>query len=120
MDFSAKRILVVGASGVLGGEITRMLTRAGAQALGTASSQESAARIPSEAALRLVVDLGSAESIKVLTDYIVANEQIDGIVVAAGRVGFGMAADTTAQQVAASHHQNRAAGRFEIESRFVR
>ena len=100
MDFSAKRILVVGASGVLGGEITRMLSRAGAQVLGTASSQESAARIPSEAALRLVVDLGSAESIKVLTDYIVANEQIDGIVVAAGRVGFGMAAETTSQQVA--------------------
>ena len=101
MDFSAKRILVVGASGVLGGEFTRMLSRAGAQVLGTASSQESAAHIPSDAALRLVADLGSAESIKVLTDYLVANEQIDGIVVAAGRVGFGMAAETSEQQVAA-------------------
>jgi cyclic-di-GMP-binding biofilm dispersal mediator protein len=48
----------------------------------------------------LVVDLGSSESIKVLTDYLNANEQLDGIVVAAGRVGFGMAADTSAQQVA--------------------
>jgi hypothetical protein len=26
----------------------------------------------------------------------------------------------TAQQIAASHHQNSAAGRFEIEGRFVR
>ena len=36
-----------------------------------------------------------------LTDDPLANEQSDGIVVAAGRVGFGMAADTTLQQVAA-------------------
>jgi cyclic-di-GMP-binding biofilm dispersal mediator protein len=94
MDFSSKRILVVGASGVLGAEITRMLAAKGAQVLATARTQESAANIPAEAAVRLVVDLASSESISVLTNYVIANEDIDGVVVAAGRVGFGFAADT--------------------------
>ncbi len=101
MDFSSKRILVVGASGVLGAEITRMLAAKGAQVLATARTQESAANIPAEATVRLVVDLASAESISVLTNYLVANEDIDGVVVAAGRVGFGFAADTTNEDVRA-------------------
>jgi cyclic-di-GMP-binding biofilm dispersal mediator protein len=101
MDFSSKRILVVGASGVLGAEITRMLAAKGAQVLATARTQDSAANIPAEAAVRLVVDLASSESISVLTNYVIANEDIDGVVVAAGRVGFGFAADTTNSDVRA-------------------
>lgn len=99
MDFSSKRILVVGASGVLGSEITRMLAAKGAQVLATARTQESAANIPAEASVRLLVDVSSAESITVLSNYLLANEDIDGIVVAAGRVGFGFVADTTANDV---------------------
>jgi len=86
MDFSSKRILVVGASGVLGAEITRMLTAKGAQVLATARTQDSAANIPAEAAVRLLVDL---------TSYLIANEDIDGVILAAGRVGFGFVADTS-------------------------
>jgi len=95
MDFSSKRILVVGASGVLGAEITRMLTAKGAQVLATARTQDSAANIPAEAAVRLLVDLTSPESISVLTSYLIANEDIDGVILAAGRVGFGFVADTS-------------------------
>ncbi|NDH65113.1 MAG: SDR family NAD(P)-dependent oxidoreductase [Microbacteriaceae bacterium] len=95
MDFSSKRILVVGASGVLGAEITRMLTAKGAQVLATARTQDSAANIPAEAAVRLLVDLTSSESISVLTSYLTANEDIDGVILAAGRVGFGFVADTS-------------------------
>jgi cyclic-di-GMP-binding biofilm dispersal mediator protein len=95
MDFSSKRILVVGASGVLGAEITRMLTAKGSQVLATARTQDSSANIPAEAAVRLLVDLTSSESISVLTSYLIANEDIDGVILAAGRVGFGFVADTS-------------------------
>jgi len=98
MNLTSKRILVVGASGVLGAEITRMLTAKGAQVLGTARTQESAAKIPAETVLRLLVDLADPNSITNLTHYLVANETLDGIVIASGRVGFGLAADTTPQQ----------------------
>jgi len=98
MNINEKRILVVGASGVLGAELTRMLSAKGAQVLGTARTQESAASIPAEAVLRLLVDLADPNSITNLTQYLVANETIDGVVVASGRVGFGLAADTTPQQ----------------------
>jgi len=96
MNINEKRILVVGASGVLGAELTRILSAKGAQVLGTARTQESAASIPAEAVLRLLVDLADPNSITNLTQYLVANETIDGVVVASGRVGFGLAADTTA------------------------
>ena len=46
--------------------------------------------------MRLLVDLADSNSITNLTHYLVANETIDGIVIASGRVGFGLAADTTA------------------------
>ncbi len=95
MNLSAKRILVVGASGVLGAEITRMLAANGAHVLGTARTQESAGNIPVEASVRLLVDLANPESITVLSNYLLANEDIDGVVVAAGRVGFGFVADTS-------------------------
>ena len=99
MDFQGKNILVVGASGVLGGAIAGQLVAAGARVLGTASSTESAHRIPEAVQLKLLLDLESDESIATLANYINAQEKIDGIVLAAGRVGFGRLADTTARDL---------------------
>jgi NAD(P)-dependent dehydrogenase (short-subunit alcohol dehydrogenase family) len=89
MTFAGKTILLVGASGVLGAHIAADLASQGARVLGTATSNESAARMPESVALRLLLDLQSAESIGVLADYLKATEKLDGIVLAAGRVGFG-------------------------------
>ena len=100
MSLSEKNILVVGGSGVLGGELVRALSARGARVLATASSNEGATRIPAQAALRLLVNLADPASIKVLTDYLNATESLDGIVLAAGRVGFGLAADTAATSAA--------------------
>jgi len=100
MQLTGKTILVVGASGVLGAEISRMLVAEGARVLGSASSVESAAKIPAEVSLRLVADLRSPQSISALTNYLAANETIDGLVLAAGCVGFGPATQTSADQAA--------------------
>ena len=100
MQLTGKTILVVGASGVLGAEISRMLVAEGARVLGSASSVESAAKIPAEVPLRMVADLRSPQSISALTNYLAANETIDGLVLAAGCVGFGPATQTTADQAA--------------------
>lgn len=99
MDLNGKNILVVGASGVLGAEISRLLAAAGARVLGTASSQDSAQRIPEQVAVRLLVDLADPASIGVLTNYLKSAEPIDGVVLAAGRVGFGLALDANPAQV---------------------
>ena len=99
MDLHGKNILVVGASGVLGAEISRLLAAKGARVLGTASSQESAARIPEQVAVRLLVDLAQPASISVLTNYLKSAEPIDGLVLAAGRVGFGAAVDANPEQI---------------------
>ncbi len=106
MDLNSKRILVVGGSGVLGGEIAKILSSKGAQVLATASSADSAARIPVEAHLRLLVDLSDRASIRVLTDYLEAHEQLDGVIVAAGRVGFGAATETPVEQASALSQVN--------------
>lgn len=95
MQISGNTFLVVGASGVLGAAITRLLTAKGARVLGTATSNESANRIPTEAAVRLLLDLENPASIKVLSDYLVQAENIQGVILAAGRVGFGFASETS-------------------------
>jgi cyclic-di-GMP-binding biofilm dispersal mediator protein len=100
MQLTGKTILVVGASGVLGAEISRMLVAEGARVLGSASSVDTAAKIPAEVSLRLVADLRSQQSISAFTNYLAANETIDGLVIAAGCVGFGPATETTADQAA--------------------
>lgn len=99
MDLNQKRVLVVGGSGVLGGEIVKLLASRGAQVLATARTAGTAANIPAQAHLRLLVDLGDSASIRVLTDYLNANEPVDGIIIAAGRVGFGVAAETSIEDV---------------------
>lgn len=89
MSFENKNILVVGASGVLGREISNLLASQGARVLGTATSSESAVRIPDSVSMKLLLDLTSDQSIDALSKYLVASEKLDGIVMAAGRVGFG-------------------------------
>ncbi|MEY4348945.1 MAG: hypothetical protein RL719_242 [Actinomycetota bacterium] len=97
MQFTGKNILVVGASGVLGSHLASQLAAAGARVLGTATSNESAVRMPDAVATRLLLDLASSESIKTLADYLLATEKLDGIVLASGRVGFGRLDSTPAE-----------------------
>lgn len=96
MDFAGKRILVVGGSGALGSEFVRQLTAQGAEVLATARTQESAERIPPTASLRLLLDLENPSSIQAATNYVLQSfEKLDGIVLAAGLVGFGGTAETS-------------------------
>lgn len=94
MNFTGKTVLVVGGSGVLGGGLVRELASRGAKALATCSSQATAANVPDEAALKLMVDLTNPQSIDVLADYLIETGELDGIVLAAGRVGFGASQQT--------------------------
>ena len=99
MEIANKRFLVVGASGVLGGEIVKLLTEKGAIVSGSASSNDSAAKIPAKVEVRLLLDLTSTESIKTLSDYLIAATELDGIINAAGVVAFGEVKDLTAETV---------------------
>jgi len=94
MNFSGKNILVVGASGGLGREFTASLIAAGANVYGTARSNESAAHISDQVVQKLLLDLESQESISTLTTYLNSAVKLDGVIVAAGVVGFGLATDT--------------------------
>jgi cyclic-di-GMP-binding biofilm dispersal mediator protein len=101
MEFTGKNILVIGGSGALGSELVRQLSAQGAVVMATARNADTAARIPAEAAVKLVVDLESQDSIKTLTDYLLnLNQPIHGIINAAGVVGFAKATETTAQDAA--------------------
>jgi cyclic-di-GMP-binding biofilm dispersal mediator protein len=94
MELKGKTVLVVGGSGVLGGEVVKILSDRGARVLATCSSNESSAKIPTVASLALLVDLRFPGSIRALTDYLNSNFQLDGIVIASGRVGFGSIENT--------------------------
>lgn len=93
MEFTARRILVIGANGALGGAIAHRLTTGGAHIVGTARTTESAARLSTEFAERLLLDLEDDASIRVLTQYLLSTG-VDGIVNAAGLVAFGSVLDT--------------------------
>ncbi len=97
MNFSGKNVLVVGASGGLGKEFTSVLIASGANVYGTATSNESAAKIPDEAAQKLLLNLESAESIATLANYLNSAVKLDGVIIAAGLVGFGLAVDTPSE-----------------------
>jgi cyclic-di-GMP-binding biofilm dispersal mediator protein len=99
MDISGKTFLVCGASGALGSELVQLLRGKGATVLGTASSNESAARIPSGVEVRLLLDFTKPESIKTLTDYLTASTELDGIINASGVVAFGEASETPSEVV---------------------
>lgn len=101
MEFTSKVILVIGGSGALGSELVRQLSAQGAVVMATARNADTAAHIPAEAKIKLVVDLENQDSIKTLTDYLLnLNQPIHGIINAAGVVGFAKATETTAQDAA--------------------
>jgi cyclic-di-GMP-binding biofilm dispersal mediator protein len=99
MEISGKTFLVCGASGALGAEIVRQIREKGGNVLGTASSNDSAARIPAGVEVRLLLDYTKPESIKTLTDYLIASAELDGIINASGVVAFGDAVETTSDTV---------------------
>jgi short-subunit dehydrogenase len=95
MQFQSKTFLVVGASGVLGAEFTRQLHQQSATVLGTATSNETAGKIPAVASVRLLLNYEQPESIETLGDYLLASDApIDGVINAAGLVAFGPASAT--------------------------
>lgn len=97
MDLSHKTILVTGATGALGSLIANALAERGAAVVGTARTNESATRLPASLTQSLLLDLEDPASIHALVAYLAdRSEPLDGIVNAAGIVGFGSAEDTTA------------------------
>jgi cyclic-di-GMP-binding biofilm dispersal mediator protein len=89
-----KNILVIGGSGVLGGLLVQSLAGQGALVSATATTLESATRIPNQASPRLLLDFSQPESINVLATYLLDSDApIDGIVNASGVVGFGPIAE---------------------------
>ena len=99
MNLNGKRFLVVGGSGVLGGEIVAELRAAGATVLATATNNDSAAKIPAVAEVRLLLDYLNPASITTLTDYLTGSTTLDGIVNASGVVAFGPAAELSADTI---------------------
>lgn len=93
MDMARRRVLVIGANGVLGAGIARLLQASGAHVIGTARSADSADRLDPQLDERLLLDVGDADSRAALVQYLL-HAGLDGIVNAAGLVAFGSAAQT--------------------------
>lgn len=100
MNLSGMRFLVVGGSGVLGGELTKQLRAQGAEVLATATSNDSAGRIPAVAEVRLLLNYQDPESIQTLTDYLSGSTTLDGVINAGGVVAFGPASEMTPEVIA--------------------
>jgi NAD(P)-dependent dehydrogenase (short-subunit alcohol dehydrogenase family) len=115
MEIKGKTFLVCGASGVLGSEIVGLLREQGAKILATASSNESAGKIPTGVEVRLLLDYTKPESIQTLTDYLTASSEIDGIVNASGVVAFGEAGELS-QSVISQLFAINAAGPIQLFS----
>ena len=97
MNFSGKNVLIVGASGGLGKEFASVLIAGGANVYGTATSNESAANIPDQAVQKLLLNLESAESIATLASYLNSAVRLDGVIVSAGLVAFGLSIETPSE-----------------------
>lgn len=115
MELRGKRILVIGGSGVLGAELAVQLRAKGAIVLASATSNESAGKIPHGAEVRLICDYKSPESIQTLSDYLNASTELDGVINAAGVVAFGPASELTAETIGALMAVN-AAGPMQLIS----
>lgn len=90
-----RTVLVVGATGVLGSALAVRLVEAGARVLGTASSPESLARIPSQITDRFVCNLRNEQSIDEFVSAVkTATSSLDGVVIASGTVAFGSMSET--------------------------
>ena len=89
MNFNGQKILVLGASGVLGSKISEELVSQGAVVIGTASTIEGLSRIPSVITNKHVVDLADENSVTIFADKFVGeNASLEGVVIASGVVGF--------------------------------
>lgn len=96
MELKDKTFLILGGSGVFGAEFTNQLSDKGANVLATATTNESAARIPNKAGVRLLLDLTKPESIETLVQYLLTSDtELDGIINASGVVAFGPSAELT-------------------------
>jgi cyclic-di-GMP-binding biofilm dispersal mediator protein len=95
MNISGMRFLVVGGSGVLGGELTKQLRALGADVLATATTNDSAGKIPAVAEVRLLLNYEDPQSIETLTDYLSGSTTLDGVINASGIVAFGPASELT-------------------------
>ena len=118
-QLQGKNILVIGANGAFGAAISEQLIEHGARVLGTARSAESSVRLSPNLTARLLLDLEQPNSIQILADYLLGQpESIDGIVLAAGLVGFGSLAETPVGQVERLMRVN-ALGQIELIQRLL-
>lgn len=99
MDFQGKKILVIGASGVFGSLISQTLVARGAHVYGSAKDSTTAEKLPAQVSTKLLLDLENPASIEAVISYLSA-ETLDGIINAAGVVGFGRAQETSATDAA--------------------
>jgi cyclic-di-GMP-binding biofilm dispersal mediator protein len=119
MDLTNKTVLVMGATGALGSLIATALADAGATVLGTARTNDSAARLPASLSQSLLLDLEDATSVQTLVTYLAERpEPLDAIINAAGIVGFGTVESTTLADAARLMRVNHLAP-AELISRLV-
>ncbi len=94
---AGKRILVIGANGGIGSALCANLSAAGATVVGTARSANGLADITEFTSEQRVLDLADDDSIATFLDDAESDERpLDGVILAAGVVGFGNAIDAPA------------------------
>ena len=97
MELTGTTILVTGGSGAFGAELVNQLSDLGANVLATATSNDSAGKIPNRASVRLLLDYENEDSIETLSQYLLTSDtELDGIINASGVVAFGPAAELPA------------------------
>jgi cyclic-di-GMP-binding biofilm dispersal mediator protein len=99
MDFQGKKILVIGASGVFGSLFAKELVARGAHVFGSAKDASTAEKLPAQVSTKLLLDLENPASVEAVISYL-STETLDGIINAAGVVGFGRANETSASDAA--------------------
>jgi len=99
MDFQGKKILVIGATGVFGSLIAQTLVARGAHVYGSAKDASTAEKLPAQVSTKLLLDLEKPASLEAVISYL-STETLDGIINAAGVVGFGKANETSASDAA--------------------
>ena len=101
MELSGKSVLLMGANGALGSLMATALANAGATVIGTARTNDSAARLPGSLAQSLLLDLEDSTSVNALAAYLADRpEPLDAVINAAGIVGFGTVESTTVADAA--------------------
>lgn len=99
-DLNGKTVVVVGASGVLGGHISTALTERGARVIASAHSAAGIARAQSVADTVIPLDISDESSIADFSAAVRDSvDSIDGIVIATGIAAFGPMAETPAEVV---------------------